>query len=108
MHRGGGGLVAQDLKAYSMIGLVVTAERKESGSLDPPTGTPHVHPYPVHSQESSAANPIRTPGHIFALLHAHATCFLFNVCRATCMNSSNRPDCPPLTDAFNSRLLRAG
>ena len=41
-----------------------------SGSLDPPTSAPHVHSFPVHSRESSAAGPIRTPGHGFALLHA--------------------------------------
>ena len=41
-----------------------------SGSLDLPTGAPHVHSYPVHSQQSSAAGPARTPGHEFTLQHA--------------------------------------
>ena len=41
-----------------------------SGPIDLPTGTPFVHSYPVYSQESSAAGPIRTPGHEFALQHA--------------------------------------
>ena len=41
-----------------------------SRSLDLPTGTPHAHSYPVHSQGSSAARPIRTPGHEFAVQHA--------------------------------------
>lgn len=71
MHRGEGGLVAQGLKAYAMIGLVIADERKESRPLDRPTDTPYIHPRdPVHSQESSAASPIRAPGREFALLHA--------------------------------------